>query len=101
VSAEVDRCALAIAQLKMPGDEIGVKVGEEHVPDPTAEPVSILDVLIDITLRIDDRSDSAPLISHQIRGMREAPEVVLPKDHPRPPPQQHSTIPRRAGPPPR
>jgi hypothetical protein len=83
-TAEVDPGTLAVAQLEMPGDEVSVKVGQEHVPDPAAEPVGVLDVLVNITLRIDHRGDAASLISHQVRRMRQAPQVVLPEDQRRP-----------------
>ena len=39
----------------MAGDEVGVEVGEDDVLDPAAEPVRVLDVLVDVALRVDDR----------------------------------------------
>ena len=35
--AEMDRRAATVAQFQMPGDEIGVKMGEEYVPDLKAK----------------------------------------------------------------
>jgi hypothetical protein len=91
-TAEVDPGALPIAQLEMPGDEVGVEMSKEHVPDPAAEPVGILNVFVNITLRVDHRGDATTLVSHQIRGMRQAPKVVLPQDQCRPPPCLSSRI---------
>jgi hypothetical protein len=55
------------------------------VLDAAAEPVGILDILVNITLRVDHGGHVAVLISHQIGGMRQAPEVVLPEDQRKPP----------------
>jgi hypothetical protein len=48
----------------MPGDEIGVEVSQEHVPDPAAQPVGVRDILVNITLGIDHRGHPAPLVSY-------------------------------------
>ena len=52
--AQIDRGAGAVAQLEVPGDEIGVKVREEDVRDPQAVLAGERQVLIDVALRIDD-----------------------------------------------
>ena len=65
----------------MPSDEIGVEVGQKHVREPAVEPVRVLDVLVNITLRIDHRRDPTALVGHQIRGVSQAAEVVLLEDH--------------------
>jgi len=43
--------------------------------------LGIIQVLIDITLRIHNHSCVAPLVSYQIGGVRKAPEVILLEYH--------------------
>ena len=54
--AQVDRRAGAIAQLEVPGQKVGVQVGENDVAD--RQPVLLRErqVLLDVALRIDDDS---------------------------------------------
>ena len=59
----------------MAGDEVGVEVRQEHVPDPAAEPAGVLDVLLDVALRVDDGGDAARLVGDQVGGVREAAEA--------------------------
>src|SRR5438309_687089 len=70
-----------VAQLEVAGDEVRVKVREEHMADPAPEPVSVLEVLRDVALRVDHGRLAALLVGDQVRGMGEAPEVVLLEDH--------------------
>src|SRR5204862_6526359 len=79
--AKVDVRRLSITQLEMAGDEVGVKVSQEHMANPATQPVGILDVLIDVPLWSDHRCDAAPLVSDKIGSMSEAAEVVLLEDH--------------------
>jgi hypothetical protein len=79
-SAHADHGADAIAQLEVPGDEIGVEMGQEHVADTTAEPGGVLEVTLDVALRIDDHRCAAVLVGDQVRRMRQAAEVVLLQD---------------------
>lgn len=65
----------------MPGDEVRVEVGEEDVADPAAQPPRVLDVLVDVALRVDDRGHPGGLVGDQIRRVGQAAEVVLPEDH--------------------
>ncbi len=65
----------------MTGDEVRVEVGQEHVGDPAAKGVRILDVLLDVALWIDDNRSAARLVGDQIARVREAAEVVLLEDH--------------------
>ena len=43
-----------VAQLQVAGDEVGVEVRQEHVADPAAEPVGVVQVLLDVALGVDD-----------------------------------------------
>ena len=79
--AEVDRRAGALAQLEVARHEVGVEVRQEHVPDPAAEPVRVLEVLLDVALGVDHGRDAGGFVGDQVRGVREAAEVVLLEDH--------------------
>ena len=65
----------------MAGDEIGMQVREEDVRD--AEPVLLCkrEVLVDVSLRIDDGGDPCLLVANQVRCMRQAVQIKLMKDH--------------------
>ena len=65
----------------MPGDEVGVEMGEEHVRD--AQPVlgGNAKVLIDVALRIDDGRGARLLVADEIRRVRQAIQIELVQDH--------------------
>jgi hypothetical protein len=73
----MDLGAGAIAKLQMAGDEIGVEVREEHVADPATPPLGVLEILIDVPLRVHDGRLAAVLIGDQVGSVGEAAEVVL------------------------
>ncbi|MGB0097145.1 MAG: hypothetical protein WBP81_31965 [Solirubrobacteraceae bacterium] len=77
----MDGRPLAVAELKMARDEVRVEMGEKHMADLAAQPVSVLEVLLDVPLRVDNRGDAAVLIGDQIRGVRQTAEVELLQDH--------------------
>jgi hypothetical protein len=77
----VDGRATTIAQLQVPGDEIGVKVAQEHVADLETEAIGVCQVLLDVALRIDDNRRRAGLVANQIGGMRKAAQIILFQDH--------------------
>lgn len=56
-------------------------MGEKHVPDLKTLKPSILQVLVNFALRIDDRSATRFLIPYQIGGVCETAQVVLFEDH--------------------
>src|SRR5438093_12896784 len=78
---EVNRRALTITELEMAGDEVRVKMREEDVRD--LQPVSggEREVLIDVSLGIDDGSGSARLVRDEIRRVREAIQIELLQNH--------------------
>jgi hypothetical protein len=80
-TAQVDLGTGAIAQLQMAGQEVGVEVGQEHVFDLKPELFSILHILIDVALRIDDSRRSRLFVTDQVRGMGQASQVVLLQNH--------------------
>ena len=65
----------------MAGDEVGVEVAEEDVADLKTKPFGVGDILMDVSLRIDDDGGLALLITEQIGGVCQASEVVLLQDH--------------------
>ena len=52
--AKINRRAATIAQLQVPGDEIGMEMGQKNVADLQTESLRVRHVLFDIALRIDD-----------------------------------------------
>src|SRR5262245_40735404 len=76
--------ARAIAQLQMPGDEIGMKVRQEDMPNLEVHQSGIVQILLDVALRIDDDRGPAWFIAKQVRRVCEATEVVLFEDHSNP-----------------
>jgi len=63
------------------GYKISMEMSKENVTDREPMLLGVLEVLPDITLRINDYSGLACFISDEIRGMREAPQIVLFEDH--------------------
>src|SRR5213596_1090651 len=58
-----------------------MKMRQKHVPDFQPKFLRIHDVLVNVTLRIDDYRSPAFLISQKIRGMGQATEIILFKNH--------------------
>ena len=59
----------------MPCDEVGVGVSQNDGGDAQAVRFGIADVVVDVSLWIDDRSD--PIRSDEVAELREASELVL------------------------
>jgi hypothetical protein len=76
-----DLGADAVAQLEMAGDEVRMEVREDRVSDPQTVRGGIGQVLIDVTLGVDDSSHPAALVRHEVGRVGEATEVVLLEDH--------------------
>jgi len=83
--AEIDRRAHPVAQLQMPGDEIGVQVRQEDVLD--GEPMfgGKRNVLVDVALRVNDGCRACRLVSNEVGRVRQAWQVELLEDQPVPP----------------
>jgi len=79
--AEADGGAHAVAQFEMTRDEIGVKVRQEDVHDAEVVIRRKRQVLIDVTLRIDDGGRAAFFVGNDVRRMREAVQIKLFEDH--------------------
>jgi hypothetical protein len=79
--AQVNRRPDAIAQLDVASDEIGVEMCEEHVRDPQPMLFGKRQVLIDVTLRVDDSGPPGQFVADEIRRMRETVEIELLEKH--------------------
>ena len=73
--AEVDLRARPLGELAVAGDEVGVQVRLDHVPDAQALRLRRLDVDVDVTPGIDD--GRLAVRADQIGGLRETAEVEL------------------------
>jgi hypothetical protein len=82
--AEDDLGARARGQLLVPAHEIGVEVRLDHVLDGEAVRARLLDVLVDVPPRVDDRR--LPLGADEIRRVSQATQVELLEVHGRLPP---------------
>ena len=65
----------------MTRDEIGVKVRQEDVHDAEVVIRRKRQVLIDVTLWIDDGGRAAFFVGNDVRRMREAVQIKLFEDH--------------------
>ena len=65
----------------MSGDEIGVEVGEEHVRDAQAVLGREGEILIDVTLGIDDGGGLRLFVANQVRRVGETIQIKLTNDH--------------------
>jgi len=59
----MNRRAATVAQLQVAGDKIRVEMSQKHVPDLETECFGVLQVLLDIALRIDDDARGASLVA--------------------------------------
>ena len=80
-ASEANRRANAVSQFEMTRDEIGMEVREEDVRDAKTVIRSERQVLIDVTLRIDDRCQAARLVGNDVRGVSQAVQIELSQDH--------------------
>ena len=65
----------------VPRDVVGMGVRLEHADDPNAEPLGLVEILLDRVRRVDEQRFARRFVSDEVRG---APEVVvdeLPEEH--------------------
>ena len=72
----MDARAATLAQFQMAGDEVGVEMSQENVPDQEAEFLGVGQVLLNVSLRVDDDGGRTGLVPEQIGGMSQAAQVV-------------------------
>ena len=78
---QVDRRADAVAQLEVTGNEVRMEVGQEHVFDSQTVFRGERQVLLDVTLWIENRGGVRLLVTDQIRGVRQAIQIKLLENH--------------------
>ncbi len=76
-----DRGAGRSGQLAAAGDEVGLNVGEHDQADADLVLVGQVQVLGDVTARVDDRCSPRLGVADQVGGLREAPQVEMLQDH--------------------
>ena len=74
---EVDRGPGPVTQLDVAGDEVGVEVREEHVPDGVAAGLGVGEILIDVPPGIDDGRRLRLLVRDHVGRVGQAGEIVL------------------------
>ena len=79
--AEIDGRAHAIAQLQMPGNEIGVEMRQEYVLDLERVLGGKGDVLVGVALRVNDGCRARLLVSDHVGSVRQARQIELLEDH--------------------
>lgn len=78
---EIDHRADAISKLEMSCDEIGMEMRQEHVADRQSLFGGERQILIDVALRVDDRSRLRLIVADEIRRVRETIEIKLLENH--------------------
>ena len=78
---EADLGAGGRGQFEVAGQEVGVEVGLEHQLDGETGGRGVAHVLVDVAARVDDDGSAGGLVADQVRGLREAVEVVLGELH--------------------
>jgi hypothetical protein len=77
----VDAGPDAVAQFQVAGDKIGVEMGEEDVADLEIVRRGVLQVAVDVALRIHDHSRAALRVAQQVGGVGQAAQIILFQDH--------------------
>src|SRR5712691_9062624 len=67
----------AVPEFQVAGEKISVKMGQEDVADVASVLGGILQVLVDVALRIDDDRRTGHGVGDQVRGVRQTAKVVL------------------------
>ena len=79
--AEMDGGTTTIAELEVASDEVCVEVCEEDVANLQAEFFGVVEVLLDVALRVDDDGGAAGFVAEEVGGVGETAQVVLFQDH--------------------
>ena len=71
----------AIAKFEMAREEVGVKVRQEDMTNRKSAGLRVFEILFDVALRIDDDSDAGLFVADEVRGVRQATQIVLFQQH--------------------
>ena len=81
LAPETNRGADALVQLEVPGEKVSVEMGEENVADLPTVGLSLRQILVNITLRINHDGGTRRLIGDEIGGMGQTTEIILFQQH--------------------
>jgi hypothetical protein len=70
-----------VGELEVAGQEVGVEVGLDDAVDAEPVRIRVVEVLADVALGVDDDGGTGRVVTDQVRGVGQAPEVVLPEEH--------------------
>jgi hypothetical protein len=70
-----------VPKLQMPRDEVSMKMRKKDVLDSETQPGGVLNVPFNITLRVYYNRDASLCIADEVRGMGQAAQVILFKNH--------------------
>src|SRR5262249_27980004 len=76
-----DRGARLVRQLEMAAQEVGVHVRLDDALDAQPVGAGVVEVQGDVASRIDDDRPARCFVTHEVRGLRQAVEVVLDEVH--------------------
>src|ERR1700722_7807956 len=65
----------------MTGDEVRMEVGEKDVADLQTEFFSVIQIMVNVALRVDDDGSRVGLVAEQIRGMGKTTKIILLQNH--------------------
>jgi hypothetical protein len=77
LGSQTNRGSNAVSQLDVARKKIGMKMGEEDIVNVKLVLGGVVEILIDIALRVNDNGGAARLIGDKVGGMRETTEVIL------------------------
>src|SRR5690349_16892415 len=83
--SEVDCGANAVAEFQMPGDTVGMQMGQKHMLDLQMVFRRALEISFDVALRVNNSGRPCLLVCDEIRSMRQARQIELLEDHAAPP----------------
>ena len=76
-----DDGADAVGELEVAADEVGVEVRLDDALDDEPFRLRLLEVDVDVAPWVDDHGATGRLVADEVRGVGQAPEVVLREDH--------------------
>ena len=79
--AQINSCARVIAQFQMSSNEIGMKMGQEHMLDRKRVLCGEGQVLVNIPLRIYDGGRACLFVPNDVGGVSQARQIELLEDH--------------------